>query len=165
MPVTIYPKNSCESRAPPDPPGPRDRAKSHPHSSPRERATAPSPTHPVALAIPGERTGVAAKLGKRRFFKVALPETASNHYISFWLSGRALDSGQAEHQFISPFLRFLLFFSLFILLYVSSNPVFLLFIFIFFRLYCCTYEDCCCTVVHTWWVRGLEVEEFFCCAL
>ena len=57
------------------------------HPIPRDRATAPSPTHTAALAIPGERTGVAAKLGERRFFKVALPETASNHYI-FMLAQR-----------------------------------------------------------------------------
>ena len=57
------------------------------HPIPRHRATAPSPTHTAALAIPGERTGVAAKLGERRFFKLALPETASNHYI-FMLAQR-----------------------------------------------------------------------------
>ena len=51
------------------------------HPIPRDRATVPSPTHTAVLAIPGERTGVAAKLGDQRFFKVALPETASNHYI------------------------------------------------------------------------------------
>ena len=51
------------------------------HPIPRDRATAPSPTHTAALAIPGERTGVAAKLVERRFFKVAFPETAINHYI------------------------------------------------------------------------------------
>ena len=56
------------SRAPPDP---------------RDHATAPSPTHTAALAIPGERTGVAAKFSERRFFYVALPDTASNHYTSF----------------------------------------------------------------------------------
>ena len=65
------------------------------HPIPRGRAAAPSPTHTAALAIPGERTGVAAKLGERRFFNVALPETASNHYTFCWLKGRALDSGQS----------------------------------------------------------------------
>ena len=88
MPVIIYPKNTAASP--------------ERHPIPRDRATAPSPNHRAALAIPGERTGIAAKLGERRFFKVAVPETASNHYISFWLSGRALDSGQAERQFKSP---------------------------------------------------------------
>ena len=38
-----------------------------------ERATVPSPTRTAALAIPGERTGVAANLGELGFFKVALP--------------------------------------------------------------------------------------------
>ena len=44
----------------------------------------------------------AAKLGERRLFKVALPETASNQYFSFWSSGRPLDSGQARRQFNFP---------------------------------------------------------------
>ena len=65
------------------------------HPIPRDRATAPSPTHTAALSIPGERTGVAAKFGERRFFKVVLPETASNHYIFCWFNGRALHSGQS----------------------------------------------------------------------
>ena len=77
--VCFYFNTSC-SRVPPDPPRPRDRAKSHPHSS---------------LVIPGERTGVADEVGERRLFKVALPETASNHYIFCWLNGIALDSGQS----------------------------------------------------------------------
>ena len=65
------------------------------HPIPGDRTTAPSRTHTAALAIPGKRTGVAAKLGERRFFKVALPETASIHYIFCWLNGRALDSVQS----------------------------------------------------------------------
>ena len=80
------------------------------HPIPRDRGTAPSPTHTAALAIPAERTGIAAKLGERQFLKVALPEMASNHYISLWLSGRALDSGQAECQYKSPCLCFFGFF-------------------------------------------------------
>ena len=68
------------------------------HRIPRDRATAPSPTYTAALAIPGERTGVAATLGDRRFFKVALPEMANNQYIFCWLNRRGLDSGQAERQ-------------------------------------------------------------------
>ena len=72
------------------------------HPIPRERPTAPSPTHTAALASPGERTGVAAKLGERRFFKFALPENASNHYIFCWLNGRALDSGQTDRQLNPP---------------------------------------------------------------
>ena len=43
------------------------------HPIRRDRATAPSPTHTVALVIPGEITGVAAKLGERGFLKVSLP--------------------------------------------------------------------------------------------
>ena len=53
------------------------------HPIPRHRATAPSPTHTTALPIPGDRTGVAAKLGERQFFKVAPPETARSHYHTF----------------------------------------------------------------------------------
>ena len=59
------------------------------HPIPRDRATAPSPTHTAALAISGKRTGVAAILGERRFFKVALPETASNHYISLFVASKS----------------------------------------------------------------------------
>ena len=102
----------------------------------RSPETAPSPTHIAAFAILGERTGVAAKLGEQRFFKVALPETASNRYIFCWLNGRALDSGQSV-SYISLSLRFR-FFSL---------------------LYCCT------IIVHTWWDRGLLVDRLFCCTL
>ena len=80
------------------------------HPIPRDRATAPSPTHTAALAIPGEIMGVAAKLGERRFFKVALPETGSNHYIFCSLNGRALDSGQLERQLNLPVSAFSLFF-------------------------------------------------------
>ena len=65
------------------------------HPIPRDHATAPSLTHTTAVAIPGEITGVAAKLGELRYFKVALSDTVSNHYILCWLNGRALDSGQS----------------------------------------------------------------------
>ena len=37
---------------------------------PRHRATAPSPTHTAALAIPGERTGVVTKFGEQRLSKL-----------------------------------------------------------------------------------------------
>ena len=47
--------------------------------TPEDIASVPRPTHTAALAIPGERTGVAPELGERRFFKVGLPETANNH--------------------------------------------------------------------------------------
>ena len=92
--IPVPPKNSCEFRAPLGPP--------------RPHATAPSPTHTAALATPGEITGVAAKLGERRFFKVALPETARNRDVCF--SRRALDSGQAELRFKSPLVFFCFFF-------------------------------------------------------
>ena len=75
--------------APPDLPTPRDRAKSHPHSSRSPRDS---------RRKNGRRSQTR---GERRLFKVALPETASNHYIFCWLSGRALGSGQTERQ--SPF--------------------------------------------------------------
>ena len=92
--IPVPPKNSCEFRAPLGPP--------------RPHATAPSPTHTAALATPGEITGVAAKLGERRFFKVALPETARHRDVCF--SRRALDSGQAELRFKSPLVFFCFFF-------------------------------------------------------
>ena len=116
------------------------------HPIPRDRATAPSPTHTAALAIPDESTGVAAKLGERRFFEVALPETASNHYVSFWLSGRALDSGQARVSVqipLSLLFRFFLF-SAVVLLYCCTHSVgswFVLGGWVFMLctvLYCCT---------------------------
>ena len=68
--------------------------------------------------IPGERTGVADEVGERRLFKVALPETASNHYIFCWLNGAALDSGQAERQLNPPVSAFSLFFSAVLLYYL-----------------------------------------------
>ena len=103
------------------------------HPIPRDRATAPSPTQTAALVIPGERMGIAAKLGERRFFKVALPETSSNHYILCRLNGRALDSGQAERQL---------------------NPPVSAFSFLFL-LYCCT------IIVHTYMVRSWVVGWIF----
>ena len=77
---------------------------------PRDRATAPSPTHTAALAIPGERTGVAAELGERRFFKVTLPEAVSNHYIFYvgsTVERSTLDRASVESRLS---LRFRLFF-------------------------------------------------------
>ena len=64
--------------------------------TPEDSASVPRPTHTAALAIPGERTGVAPELGERGFLKVGLSETATNHYIFFWLSGRTLDSGRQQ---------------------------------------------------------------------
>ena len=61
---------------------------------PRDRAT----THTAAPAISGDRTGVTAKLGEGRYFEVALPETANNHYIFCWLNGRVLDPRQTERE-------------------------------------------------------------------
>ena len=87
-----------------------------------DHPTTPRPTHTAALAIPSDRTGVAAKLGERRFFRVALQETASIGYILCWLNCRALDSGQKERQLNLPVSAFSL----------------------FFMLYCCT------IIVHTW---------------
>ena len=72
--------------------------------TPEDSASEPRPIHTAALAIPGERTGVA-ELDERGFLKVGLPETANNHYIFFWLSGRALDSGRQKGEFKSPCLR------------------------------------------------------------
>ena len=111
------------------------------HPIPRDRATAPSPTHTAALAIPGEIKGVAAKPGKRRFFKVALPKTATNRYIFCWLNGRALDSGQTERQ-LDPS--------------VSAFSLFLL-------LYCCTiFVHSHGGIVGCWWIGFSAVH---CCTV
>ena len=139
---------------------PRIAASPERHPIPGDRVTAPSSTHTSALAIPGERTGVAAKLGDRQFFKVALPETASSHNFSFRLSGRSLDSGQSERQFKSPCLFFYAFPPPFLLLYGSSNPPVCFFIFAFFCS-CRTYEYCCCTVVRAWVRRGCSMNFSF----
>ena len=122
------------------------------HPIPRDHATAPSPTHRAAFTIPGERTGVAAKLGERRFYKVALPETASNHYIFRWLNGRALDSGQSVVRLISLSLRFRFFF----LLYYCTNVVYTWWDggLLVDRLFCCTLLYCCSTMVHASWVTS-----------
>ena len=113
-PVTsiMYPKNSCECRMPLDPPRPRDRATSH---------------APSSLRDPRRMNGRRAKARRATIYQ----------HISFWLSGRALDSGRAERQFKSPCLCFLFSFVCF------SSAV---------LLYCC-----CCTVVHSgfvgcWWM-------------
>ena len=162
MPVIIYPKNSCETRAPPDPPRPRERAKSHPHSSlrdPRQKfaaiiksLTRVTKSYLLALGTANSASDDFSKL------------PASNHYISFWLSGRTLDSGQAERQFKPPCLRFFAFVCIFSAVVREFNSLCLRFIFIL--TYYCKYEYCCFTVVHTWWVRGLlVVDEFFCCVL
>ena len=78
-------------------------------------------------------------------------------FISFRLSGRALDSGQVERQFKSPCLCIFAFFFLFFLLFVSSNhPV--CFICLYFSsvlLYVGVQLFCCCThMVDSWVVVG-----------
>ena len=83
------------------------------HPIPRDHATAPSLTHTTALPIPGERTGVAAKLGEQQFFKVALPDMAKNYNIFCWLNGSTLDPGQSV-----PRLRVFALFSAVVLLYI-----------------------------------------------
>ena len=51
--------------------------------TPRDRATVPRPAHTAtaALAIPGERPGVALELSDRGFLKVGLPEEANNPFL------------------------------------------------------------------------------------
>ena len=143
MPVIIYPQNSCESRAPPDPPRPHDRAKSptqQPSRSPaKERASQPNSASDDFSKLPSRRRQVITT------------------FISFRLSGRALDSGQVERQFKSPCLCFFAFFFLFFLLFVSSNhPV--CFICLYFSsvlLYVGVQLFCCCThMVDSWVVVG-----------
>ena len=88
------------------------------HPIPRDRATAPSPTHTAALAIPDARTGIAAKVGERRLFKVALPETASNQYlVHFLLAQRCSARFCTERQLNLPVSALSIFFSVVVLLY------------------------------------------------
>ena len=63
MPVITHPENSCDSRVPPNPPRPHDRAKSHPHSSPRDIR---------------RENGRRSQTRRATISEVALPETASN---------------------------------------------------------------------------------------
>ena len=83
--------------------------------TPKDNASEPRPTHTEALAIPGERKGVAPELGERGLLKVGLPETTNNHYVFFWLSGIALDSERQKSEFKSPCLCF--FFAIILLCY------------------------------------------------
>ena len=62
----------------------------------------PRLAHTPARAIPVERTGVAPEFVERGFLKARLLEAANNHSFSFWLCGRALDSGHAERQRFEP---------------------------------------------------------------
>ena len=66
------------SRAPADPPRPRDRATPAPYSSSGSRRR--------------HNGGTETKLGERGAVKVCLLGMANNRYILFWLSGRAIDS-------------------------------------------------------------------------
>ena len=130
MPVIIYPRNNCGSRAPPDPPRPRDRAKSYPHSSPRD---------------PSERTGVAAKLSERRFFKFNPPETTTFPFGSAVERSILYKPSVSSNPPISVSSLFFVFFSAVrefkcpCLLFLSTWYI--------FRLYCWTYEDYCCSLV------------------
>ena len=60
MPVITYPQNSCESRAPSDPPRHHDRATPAPHISRR---------------VPGERIPANARVDERGALRGALPGT------------------------------------------------------------------------------------------
>ena len=132
-------------------------------------ASVPRPTHTAALAIPGDRTGVAPEVGERGFLKVGLPKMANNSYIFFWLSGRALDSGCQKSEFKSPsvcFFAFLLvFFCLLFFPYCTAAvlPVVLVNIvvhsFVCVLLFFSAVLRYCCTIMHPrgglwmgWWV-------------
>ena len=84
--------------------------------SPRDRVTAPSPTHTAALAIPGERTGVAAKLGERRFSKLL---SRRRQLITTFSVGSKVDRSILDRASVeSPRLCVFVFFSAVVLLYV-----------------------------------------------
>ena len=121
-----YPQNSCESRAPPGPPRPRDRSKSHPHSvqpsrSPaKERASQPNSASDDFFKLPSWRRQVITT-------------------FPFGSAVVALESGQAEPQFKSPCLCFFAFFLfLFSAVREFKSPCLCFFAFSFFLLYCCT---------------------------
>ena len=124
----MFPKNSFPER----------------HPIPRDRATAPSPTHTAAVTIPGKRTGAAAKLGERRFFNVAdfskLPFRRRQVLTTFPI-GLEVKRSILDMQSVSskpPVSAFLLIFSFFSAVREFKRPR-PLFISIFF----------CCTAVRT----------------
>ena len=61
MAVITYPKNSCDSRAPPQ--------------TPLGTTTVPRPPHTSALGVAGERIAADARLGERGPWRSALPGT------------------------------------------------------------------------------------------
>ena len=115
-PVIIYPINSSESQAPPNSPRPRDRAKSHPHSCPRD---------------PRRKNRSRSQIRRATFSKVALPETASDQYISLW--NRSILDKQSVSS--NPPVCFFAFFYILYAVREFKSPTGLLCIFIFF---CCT---------------------------
>ena len=108
------------------------------HPIPRDRATAPSPTHTAALVIPGSRTGVAAKLGERVFSK--LP-SRRRQVITTFPFGSAVERSILDKQSVSsiPPLCFFAFFLLFFPVVREFKSPCLLYIFIFL----------CCTAIRT----------------
>ena len=129
--------------------------------TPKDNASEPRPTHTEALAIPGERKGVAPELGERGLLKVGLPETTNNHYVFFWLSGIALDSERQKSEFKSPCLCFFFCYHTAVLQVVLINVVVHT-----FSVFCCSFLRYCGTAVlkynaHTSWVMdGLLVGGY-----
>ena len=143
MPVIIYPQNSWESRAPPDPLRPCDRAKSYPHSSLRD---------------PRRKNGRCSQIQRATTF-LCCPPGYGNQLLHFIL-GSAVERSILDKHSVSSnppvhacFFFFLLLLRFFfsctrVQIHLSASQ------FDIFLLSCCTNEYCCCTVVHTWWVRG-----------
>ena len=129
------------------------------HRIPRDRATAASPTHTAAFAVPGEGTGVAAKIGKLRFL-FSLPEPVRNHYILFFgstVERSILDRASVESCLS---LRFRFFFVVVLACTIIVHTWWdrgLL-----GRLFCCVLL-CCCTMVHASWVIGWYLLFYCCC--
>ena len=118
------------------------------HLVSRDRATVPSPTHTAALAISGERMGVAAKHGQRNILQSCSPGDGkySLHFLSAQ-RGRALHSGHAERE---------------------SKSVYLCF-FALFTFFCCTASAAVISLyahgfVGCWWM-GFSAVLLYCCTI
>ena len=145
MAVVTYPPKSYEANRSPETARPRQVSTTlQPSRSPaKERASQPNSASDDFSKLPSRRRQV----------------------ITTFHFGSAVERSILDKQSVSsppPVSAILLF--LFVFFSAVGNFIPLpAFCFHIFLLYCCTYEYCCCTVLRTWWVRGLLlVDEFFC---
>ena len=118
------------------------------HPIPRDRATAPSPTHTAALAIT-ERTGVAANSASDDFSKLPSRrwQVITTSYVASTAERSIPDRASGE----SPCLCIVVFFLLYcctIIVYTWWNRGLLV-----DRFFCCTLRYRC-TMVHASWMVG-----------